>query len=310
MNNFKKVLLAAISFVTFSPVPAFACACGCGVFDVGTGSMMPTAEGGSAWLEYDFSTQNRNWSGTSSAPRANNSDKMIHTDFITAGGQYMFSRSWGAQIQVPYWNRDFKTETDDPNPGDAPTFNTSGLGDVRLKAIYTGLSEDMSNGLTFGLKLPTGDWRTANFDRDTQIGTGSTDLLLGAYHHGALAEGADFNWFLHGEWDQPVAIQDHYRPGDELNVGTGVYYEGFDFGKSGKIAPLLQLIGSVRMKDRGANANTDDTGYSRLLISPGVEYDVRDIRLYGDVEVPVYQNVNGNQLTAPVMFKFIVGYSF
>lgn len=302
-----KLVLLGSCLAALSPVPAFACACGCGVFDVSTGMMLPTSEGGTAWLEYDFMTQNQNHSGTHDAPRADNPDKLIHTDFITAGGEYMFNRTWGAEVEVPYWNRNFKTETDD---GSTPTFNSSGFGDVRLKGIYTGLSEDMSTGLTFGIKLPTGVFHAEGFDRDTQIGTGSTDLLLGAYHMGALLDDSPFNWFVNGQWDQPVVIQDDYRPGDELDAATGVYYNGFDGGEAGKVAPLLQLIGSARMRDRGANANSEDTGYSRLMISPGVEYDVGSTRLYGDVEIPIYQNVSGNQLVAPVMFKLIAGYSF
>ncbi len=42
----------------------------------------------------------------------------------------------------------------------------------------------MSSGLSLGVKLPTGDWTYPNFDRDTSIGTGTTDLLLGGYHLG------------------------------------------------------------------------------------------------------------------------------
>lgn len=310
MPKFPKLLLASTCLLSLSPLSAFACACGCGVFDVSTSTMMPTADGGKAWLEYDYLNQTQNSHGTHDAPRADNADKLIHTDFVTAGAQYMFNRSWGAAAQVPYANRDFKTQTDDPNPGDTATFNASSLGDVRLKAIYTGLSEDMSTGLTFGIKLPTGDFRTPNFDRDTQIGTGSTDLLFGAYHQGALLDETPFNWFVNGQWQQPVAVQDHYRPGDEFNAAIGVYDDNFYSGKAGKLTPLLQLIGSARMRDRGAEAHSGDTGYTRLLVSPGVEYDVNRISLYGDVEVPVYQNMNGNQLTAPVQFKFVVGYKF
>jgi len=306
----KKLMLMAAAAVALSPVAAHACACGCGVFDVSTGSMMPTSEGGSVWLEYDYLNQTQNWHGTHSAPSGDNTDKLIHTDFITAGGQYMFNRHWGVEAEVPYWSRNFKTQTDDPNPGDAPTFHSQDFGDVRLKAIYTGLSPDMSTGLTLGLKLPTGNFTAENFDRDTQIGTGSTDLLIGAYHMGTLTEKGDFNWFVHGQWAQPVAVQDHYRPGDEINVATGVYYESFDLGKAGKIAPLMQVIGSAKMRDRGVNAHPEDTGYSRLFISPGVEYDINKIKLYTDVELPVAQNVSGNQLVAPVAVKFIVGYSF
>lgn len=310
MPSLKKLMLSAACLAVLSPSYAYACACGCGVFDVSTGTMLPTSEGGEAWLEYDFMTQNQNWHGTSSAPRANNSDKLIHTDFMTAGGQYMFSRAWGVEAEVPYWNRNFKTETDDPNPGDSPTFNTSGFGDVRLKAIYSGFSEDMATGLTFGVKLPTGSFTTPNFDRDTQIGTGSTDILFGGFHRGALSEDGRFGWFVNGEWDQPVVVQDHYRPGDEVDTAVGVYDGEFGMVEDGMVTPLLQLIGSVRMHDRGANANPDDTGYERLLVSPGLEYDIHQVSLYGDVEVPIYQRVNGNQLTAPVMFKFIVGYKF
>ena len=47
--------------------------------------------------------------------------------------------------------------------------------------MYTGFSKDMSKGLIFGVKLPTGDYTAANFDRDTQIGTGSTDSSSAAF---------------------------------------------------------------------------------------------------------------------------------
>ena len=52
------------------------------------------------------------------------------------------------------------------------------------------------------------------------------------------------------------------------------------------------------------------SGYQRVLISPGVEYDINDVKLYGDVELPVWQHTNGNQLVAPVLVKLVVGYSF
>ena len=36
----------------------------------------------------------------------------------------------------------------------------------------------------------------------------------------------------------------------------------------------------------------------------------RTFKLYGDVEVPVYQQANGNQLVAPYLFKIVAGYTF
>lgn len=302
----KKILWGVLALVYLSPSLAMACACGCGVFDVGTGSMMPMDTGGTVWFEYDGLNQSQNWSGTSRASKDQNEDKILRSDFFRVGGEYMFNRSWGVMAMVPYINRTFKTTNDD---GNTPTFHHSDIGDIHLQGVYSGLSDDMSTGLTFGLKLPNGHYDHNGFDRDTETGTGSTDLLLGGYHMGALTDDNRFNWFANGQYERAVSIRDHYRPGDEWDAASGIYYNVGQWG-SGKIAPLLQLLGSYRIRDSGQAANPDNSGYTRLLISPGVEYDVNNVKLYGDVEVPIYQNINGNQLTAPVQFKFIVGYSF
>jgi hypothetical protein len=302
----KRLLASLAMLLGFAPSAAFACACGCGVFDVGTGTMMATDTGGTAWLEYDFLDQTHNWAETSSAPKASNDDKFMQSNFFRAGGEYMFSRDWGVMTMVPYVNRTFKTTADD---GTTPTFHHSDFGDVHVEGVYTGISEDMSTGLTFGLKLPTGGYDHTGFDRDTELGTGSTDLLLGGYQMIPLGKENMFTGFANGQWEHALAIQNQYRPGDEFDAATGVYYNDWHVG-TGKLAPLMQLIGSYRLHDAGLNADPTDSGYTRLLISPGLEYDVNAVKLYGDVEFPVYQNVNGNQLVAPVLFKFVAGYSF
>ena len=140
-------------------------------------------------------------------------------------------------------------------PAIRQTFTHDNLGDLRVKGVYTGLSDDMSTGITFGLKLANGDFTYPNFDRDTSIGTGSTDLLLGAYHQGVLTDKGMFNWFAEGQMDIPFITQDHYRPGDEFDFAVGSYYNGFDYGKNGKLSPLLQLIASIREHDIGMNAS-------------------------------------------------------
>lgn len=298
--------LAITAFITaLAPATALACACGCGVFDVGTSSMLPTGEGGTAFVEYDFMNQHHNWHGASSAPSADNNDKDIKTNFYTAGAQYMFSRAWGAEVQVPYWDRHFTTFNGDS--GSAVSFNNSALGDVRIRGIYSGFSPDMSSGVTFGLKLPTGDYSARGFDRDTQIGSGSTDLLLGAYHMGNLAD--MWNWFANAQLDQPVLITAGYRPGDEVDAVTGVYYDGWSIGNV-KIAPVAQVVGSYRLQDRGMAANHDNSGYQRVLFSPGVEVDTAGFRIYGDVGVPVYQHVKGEQLIASTLYKLNISHSF
>jgi hypothetical protein len=218
----------------------------------------------------------------------------------------MFNRDWGIMAEVPYWDRYFKT-TDDS--GNIAGYNHDSIGDVRLKGIYSGFSSDMSGGITFGLKLPTGDFSYPNFDRDTEIGSGSTDVLLGAYHLGRLSEDGSWNWFVNGELDQPVLISGGYRPGSEVDATGGVYYEKWSVGGV-KITPVAQMLGSYRLSDRGQQADPEDSGYKRALFAPGIEASKGSWRLFGDVALPVYQNVTGNQLTAPALFKISLSYDF
>ncbi|MBV8537118.1 MAG: hypothetical protein JO128_16080 [Alphaproteobacteria bacterium] len=269
--------------------------------------MFPSGSGGQVYFEYNYLNQDQNWSGTSKAPAANNNDKKLTTSFYNIGGQYMFNREWGLMAKLPYADRTFTTTDDSGNPA---RFHTGQLGDLRIMGMYTGFSEDMSTGILFGSKLPTGSFRAPGLDRDTQVGTGSTDTLIGAYHLGFIDPDNVWSWFAQLVWDHPVLITDHYRPGDEINSAVGIVYNGFSIGDNVKVAPLFQLINSVRTHDSGANADPPDTGYVRYFLSPGVEVDVYDARVYADIEFPVYQHIYGNQLVAPVLYKIITGYSF
>jgi hypothetical protein len=287
-----------------APSVAWACACGCGVFDVATSSMFPTGEGATPFFNYAYQNQNQNWSGTSRAPAANNDDKDIETHFLTFGLQYMFNRSWGAQIDIPYDFRYFKSEDG--------TRSWNQLGDIRLRGIYTGFFPDQSAGVTLGVKLPTGDFKFDPdvVDRDTQIGTGSTDLLLGGFYRDNIDKNQQWDWFAQLELDVPVLIQDQYRPGVELDAAAGIDYKGLSIGNV-RISPVAQVIFSERTSDSGANsANPVASGYQRVLLSPGVEFHIQPVKLYVDAEFPVFQNFTGNQLAAPFMIKASLSWMF
>ncbi len=289
-----------------APVAAFACACGCGVFDVGTSSMFPSDAGGTAFLNYAYQNQDHNWSGTSSAPAGSNDDKKIETHFVTLGLQYLFNPDWGVQWELPFANRTFDSV------GNTSSLNWTSLGDVRLKGLYTGFSEDLSSGLTFGVKLPTGSYHhteaLGSIDRDTQIGSGSTDFLLGGYHRARLGN-SPWNWFVQAELDVPALKQGDYRPGLEADAAVGFYFDGLSLGRT-KVSPVAQVIGSWRGRDTGLAAASDNSGYQRILVSPGLEFHLHPVKIYADVELPVYQNVSGHQLVAPVLFKLTLSYMF
>ncbi len=80
------------------------------------------------------------------------------------------------------------------------------------------------------------------------------------------------------------------------------------------------MIGSDRLHDSGVNADPPNSGYQRVLLSPGLEADVGKWKLYADAEFRVYHSANAapsvategtqGQLVAPVLLKFMVAYSF
>ncbi len=313
--------LALLLGVVLAPRVGWACACGCGVFDVGTGLMLPEGAGGMVYVDYDYQDQDQNWHGTSPAAGGNNGDKEIRTHFVTAGFQYMFDRSWGFQVEVPYDDRYFKT-TGGASGSDIVALNWASLGDIRVEGIYTGFSPDMSTGINFGFKLPTGDYTRndafGDIDRDSELGTGSTDVLLGGFHRGNLTRDNSLTWFAQALLDLPVVSRNEYRPGLEVDAAAGIYYKGWLVHRV-SITPLAQVIASERTSDEGAYAsghkldpplNAFDSGYQRVMVSPGIELDMHPVSFYADAEVPVFLDFRGNQLVARWLLKAYVAYHF
>jgi len=295
---------ALLLWTGWTPSVSMACACGCDIFDVGA---FASGSGGTAFLEYDVLDQKVNRSQSAKAPESQNPDKEIKTSFYTAGARYMFDRSWGVEIAVPYWQRHFKTTTDD---GSTDAHDHGALGDTRIKGLYTGLSEDMSTGVSYGLKLPTGDSSYAHFDPDTEIGPGSYDLLLGIYHLSRLTSDNTWVWYSQLNIDQPIVTKVNYIPGNEINAAIGLHYNGWTFSTSSKVAPVMALLAAIRGNDNGNQSNSASSGYKRLLVAPGLEVDLNRFRFFGGADVPVYEYYYGNQLASTVAYKVMTSFDF
>lgn len=274
--------------------------------------MIPTGEGTELFFDYDYQDQSTNWSGGSRAPASDNADKDIRTSWYNVGFQQMFSRSWGVRLEIPYEVRHFET-TGGATGSDIVDINFSGLGDVRVEGIYTGFSPDLSQGITFGLKLPTGSYTHEDLyqdiDRDSEIGSGSTDILLGGFQRFDFGT-APWSGFAQALLDLPVLSQVQYRPGTEFDVALGAYYTGLRFGRL-RVSPIGQLKLSVRSRDTGANAaDPVASGFERVLAAPGLEVDLHPVKVYTDVELPLYYHFTGDQLVAKVLFRLNVSYMF
>jgi hypothetical protein len=220
---------------------------------------------------------------------------------------------WGVTFKVPLLSRAHKHifNADNGTGGTDPElekWNFSGIGDVQALARYRFYADKDSNaGIRFGLKLPTGSIHKRNSEeeaeRTLQPGSGSVDSLLGAYYN---RHDGNIGWFAQGTWQQTVSDRDGFKPGTKLSADVGSSYNA-----TPDLSLMLQLNALHKFKDSGANAEPADSGSSTLSLSPGLSYRVTaGTQVYGFLQKPIYQYVNGAQLTAGWSVAFGVNTSF
>jgi hypothetical protein len=212
---------------------------------------------------------------------------------------YTFDANWGMSFAVPVVSRSHQHIHNHHGAVLYEAWSFTRLGDVRVTGRYRFVPETpgSSFGLQFGVKLPTGEFNVENAQGDTaerslQPGTGTTDGLLGAFYHGML--GVSATWFAETGVQIAVEQRQQYKPGEWIGLDLGIRYP-----LGARFAALLQFNTSYRGKDSGANAEPDDTGGTFVHLSPGLGIALGDrTQLYGFVQLPLYQDVNGVQLTA------------
>lgn len=173
------------------------------------------------------------------------------------------------------------------------------LGDVSVIGRYH-LTPAGRNGfgVKFGLKLPTGATDVANNDGDVaerslQPGTGTTDGILGGYYQSRLAK-PHVDWFVQGTYRHPFNEHENYQPGYDFSADLGVNYSFKE-----RLRGMLQINFNAKGADSGEEAEPEDSGGRFVFLSPGLAYQAGDrFQVYGFVQVPIYQHVNGVQLTA------------
>ena len=271
--------------------------------------------GWSADLRYNYSHADKLRSGSDTVHADTSADGEVenlgtYNRITTATVDYTYNDRWGVTVILPYVNRDHEHHIG-PYSGATPagyeSFHASALGDVKLIGRYRWAINPESNsgmGVKFGLKLATGkkDFAVKQTgevpDEVTlQPGNGSTDLILGVFWHRSRPV-SDWSWFAQGAIQTSIKADADFRPGNKLNLDGGTRYA---IGPN--LSALLQLNAQWNLTDSGANAAlTEDlepsSGGKTLSLSPGLAYGVsHNTQLYGLVQLPLYQYVNGEQLT-------------
>lgn len=217
---------------------------------------------------------------------------------------YGFTPEWGVSVVIPYVDR-FHEHIHNHHGAQLPeTWDFADPGDVRVQGRWqTAIATADTTragfaGLTLGLKLPTGKFDVTNAEgaaaeRSLQPGTGTTDALVGAYYRQALPF-AGSSWFVQASAQLPLNTRDDYKPGNLFGVDGGYRYDHTD-----RLAWMLQLNYRYKARDKGAQAEPQDSGGQAVTASPGVSFAITPaVQAYTFVQLPIWQYVNGVQLTA------------
>lgn len=246
--------------------------------------------------------------------------------YVTFGLSYAPDEDWGLRLLVPYVDRDHSTYSSSPNPltpEDLSDAKIHGLGDVRLISTWQGLLEGKNLGIQLGVKLPTGRFGGPNaggngvagrnptafrsgplsrqaspddlVDTSLQPGTGTTDVIVGAFYHHAVS--GDFDAFADVQYQAAVARRLHqdgadFRTGNTTFVSFGARYEA-----SPRLTPQVQVNISHKGADQGALADNPDSAGTVVYLSPGATWSPTPrTQVFAFAQLPLHSNLMGYQL--------------
>ena len=311
------VLAALASLPLFASGLAYACSsCGCTLNSDWTTQGYSSGEGTRFDIRFDYFKQNDYRHGRHSVSRSDVAaagSEVQSTTInrnLTLGLDQGINNDWAISVQLPVYNRSHGSYGEAyPLLDEYDTSSSKGIGDLRVTARYQGLTADHSSGLTFGLKLPTGSTDDTfksgmPLDRGLQLGTGTTDLLLGGFHFGNINR----DWDYFAQATIQIALNSHrdFRPGNGLNASAGVRYMGFE-----SFIPQLQLNARIEKRESGAEADVPNSGASLIYLSPGATVPInKNLHAFGFIQVPIYQRVNGYQIEPEVLLSGGLRYSF
>ena len=202
-----RVAAAGLS-LSMAAQSTWACAtCGC-TLSADAAMGYSTEPGWRMNFEYDYLHQDQLRNGTQAVSGVPDGTELEHDTlnrYFTVDLNYRPNADWNIDLRVPYVVRTHSTYgevyADQPLP-ELSYSRSSSLGDVKLIGSYQGFLPGHNLGVELGVKLPTGQYGTAvkfssgpkagtPLDASLQPGTGSTDVIVGAYYFRPISENFD-----------------------------------------------------------------------------------------------------------------------
>jgi hypothetical protein len=188
--------------------------------------------------------------------------------------------------------------------GDLERWHLHGIGDTMLQARYRVAGDFWAMA---GVKLPTGSSTKTNGEERAEIpvqpGSGSTDTIVGLAYEGGIVRASGAQGPLGNSAFIPLFVSATYRRngtahdytvGDEWQINAGTAYPLLS-----NMEALLQANARVRGRDDSPDEQDHLlTGGRYLFLSPGVRISAGRAAWYALLQLPVYQRVNGIQLTS------------
>lgn len=323
-----KTGLVVMGFMLAEQVAACA-TCGCTLnSDAAMG--YSSASGWQASLQFDYINQNQLRFGTSSVSPSSVAalndttetqevEKQTINRYFTLGIAYTLDHDWSFRLQIPFIDRShstFDTATSSTlSDAVVSGVDVNSLGDMKLITSWQGLLPTHNLGLQFGLKLPTGNYGSSTdsgvvgrhpvsfnsgpkagsaLDASLQAGTGSTDVILGAFYLQPISQ--NYDAFINAQL-QAAFLHNLDQEGQDFRQGNQQSLSfGLRYAENPNFMPQIQINITHKNSDQGALADTFASG-TTAYISPGFSATVTDgLQAFAFLQVPIYSNLQGYQL--------------
>ena len=230
------------------------------------------------------------------------SDKQVNVVAITNTLVYGVTPDLALFAIFPYIFRN--VELTDPSSGKIIDKNDSGIGDLTLIGRYTIYAKDYPSGTArfaplAGIKLPTGD------DDLEPITTESIDFQLGGvstitWDFGRHEVDADIIYRINTEAED-------FEKGDDLIYDLAYEFRVYpwtlpDVGAPNFLYLVAEANGIFSQKSELNRKTIDNSGGSILFLSPGIQFVTKRYILEASIQLPVIQDLNGNQVETDFVF--------